>query len=123
MNLHSTRRQFLRACARGVVLATAILQGCANRLGMAAAEAAPCAASTADEYDYVVVGSGAGGGPLAANLAMAGFKVLLIEAGGDEEPYDYQVPVFHAASSEDDDLRWSFYVRLYARDARQRRDR
>ena len=35
------------------------------------------------EYDYVVVGSGIGGGPVAANLAVAGFKVLLIDAGGD----------------------------------------
>ncbi len=26
------------------------------------------------EYDYVVVGSGAGGGPLAANLAKAGYN-------------------------------------------------
>jgi len=30
-------------------------------------------------YDYVVVGSGPGGGPLASRLAIAGFKVLLIE--------------------------------------------
>lgn len=35
------------------------------------------------DYEYVVVGSGPGGGTLAANLAEAGHKVLLIDAGGD----------------------------------------
>jgi ribulose 1,5-bisphosphate synthetase/thiazole synthase len=39
--------------------------------------------STAD-YDYVVIGSGAGGGPLASRLAIGGAKVLLIEAGDDQ---------------------------------------
>jgi len=34
-------------------------------------------------YEYVVVGSGAGGGPLASRLARAGRKVLLLEAGDD----------------------------------------
>ena len=32
-------------------------------------------------YDYVIVGSGAGGGPLAANLAKAGYSVCIMEAG------------------------------------------
>ena len=35
-------------------------------------------------YEYIVVGSGPGGGPLASNLARAGYSVLLIEAGDDQ---------------------------------------
>lgn len=35
------------------------------------------------EYDYVVVGSGPGGGPLAVDLAKSGSSVLLLEAGSD----------------------------------------
>ena len=34
-------------------------------------------------YEYIVVGSGAGGGTVAARLAEAGRSVLLLEAGGD----------------------------------------
>ena len=52
--------------------------------------------NTQPDYDYVIVGSGAGGGPLAGNLAKAGQKVLLLEAGSDYEDYNYEVPVFHA---------------------------
>ena len=70
----------------------------------------------------MVVGSGAGGGPLAANLALAGFKVLLLEAGGDEQSYEYAVPAFHALASEDERFAWNFFVRHYSDDARQRRD-
>lgn len=73
-------------------------------------------------YDYVIVGSGAGGGPLAGNLARAGQKVLLLEAGGAYEDYNYQVPAFHPLANEDVHLRWDYFVRHYADDEQQRRD-
>ena len=82
------------------------------------------------EYEYVVVGSGAGGGPVAANLAEAGHTVLVLEAGGDplelaapRLPEDYQVPVFHAFASENEAMKWDFFVRHYAQDTQQQQDR
>lgn len=75
-----------------------------------------------ETYDYVVVGSGAGGGPVAARLARAGFSVLLLEAGGDDGGLDYLVPAFHARATEHPELRWDYYVRHYADPQRRARD-
>ncbi|HKY09017.1 MAG TPA: GMC family oxidoreductase, partial [Candidatus Binatia bacterium] len=87
------------------------------------------AALSARAYEYIVVGSGAGGGTLAARLAEAGRSVLLLEAGGDplgeagnRLPEDYQVPAFHAFASENPAMRWDFFVRHYEDEARQRED-
>jgi len=65
--------------------------------------------------DYVVVGSGAGGGPLAVRLAAAGHTVIVIEAGGLTGPGDlaYEVPGFHAFASEDPSMTWSYFVQHY----------
>ena len=89
------------------------------------------------DCEYVVVGSGAGGGTVAARLAEAGKRVVLLEAGGDPHelrggdagnpqanrlPEDYDVPAFHCFASENAAMRWDFFVRHFADRDLQRRD-
>jgi choline dehydrogenase len=74
------------------------------------------------EPDYIIVGSGAGGGPLAARLVEAGHRVLIIEAGGTEESWNYKVPVFHGSATEDVEMRLDHFVRHYEDEVRQEKD-
>ncbi len=74
------------------------------------------------DFDYIVIGSGAGGGPVACNLAKAGYKVGLIEAGVEAQSQTYPVPVFHTYASEDPEMSWEFFVRHYTDKAQSKRD-
>ena len=63
----------------------------------------PINSPSAAGFDYVIVGSGAGGAPLAARLVEYGFRVLIIEAGSDATNTAREVsevPSLHAASTE-----------------------
>jgi choline dehydrogenase len=81
-----------------------------------------------ETFDYVVVGSGAGGGTVAARLAEAGMTVLMLEAGADPAalkagglPEDYDVPAFHPFASENKAMAWNFMVHDFGDDAERRR--
>lgn len=75
------------------------------------------------EYEYIVVGSGAGGGPLASRLAREGHKTLLIEAGSDQSNnLNVSVPGYQAAVTEDTALRWDIFVNHYEDQKRAQRD-
>lgn len=91
-------------------------------------------------FEYIVIGSGAGGGTLAARLAEHGCRVLVLEAGADPakaagtapvpaagvspllEREVYAVPGYHGAATEDKDMCWSFSVRHYEDDDQQKKD-
>lgn len=101
-------------------------------------------ASQSSTFEFVVVGSGAGGGTVAARLVERGFRVLLLEAGGDpmdqpavpsasaqstaacsdERPIsaDYSVPVFHGFAAENQAISWDFFVRHYQNTSQQQKD-
>jgi choline dehydrogenase len=104
--------------------------------GLAAAikplvSAAMAKSSNGTEFDYIVVGAGAGGGPVAARLANAGYKVALLDAGLDPQAASsidpntgivYLVPASAGFAAEHPLLSWDFYVKHYSDPVQQARD-
>jgi choline dehydrogenase len=125
-----SRRLFLRRSVRAALGAASLTAAgtLAARLGLTALRRAPARVPAGqitqktEEYEYIVIGSGAGGGPVAANLARAGKRVCLLEAGGEDAGPDYEVPVFHGLSTDNPDLRWDIFVEHYENRLRQLRD-
>ena len=75
------------------------------------------------DYEYVIVGSGPGGSPLAARLALAGHSVLLIDAGEDHgDDIILQVPALHPFASEYEPISWEFFVSHHADLEQQKKD-
>ncbi|OHW98423.1 choline dehydrogenase [Colletotrichum incanum] len=81
-------------------------QGC---LGLSAP-----AQSAADGYDYIVIGSGPGGGLIAVNLAKAGYSVLILEAGDSS--------VASGGGQYPPSITWDFFVKHYEEDERNKKN-
>ena len=120
----STRRSFFHRLAALFALLRRPVQAWRNDAGQL-------------DPEFIVVGSGAGGGTVAARLAELGYTVLVLEAGGDPQtlsggnqlhpdqntlPDDYNVPAFHANATENAAMKWDFFVRHYASLEQQQRD-
>lgn len=74
-------------------------------------------------YEYIIVGSGAGGAPLAARLALAGYSVLLIDAGEDHHmERQVQIPALNGYASEYNPIRWEYFVDHYTNETQANRD-
>src|SRR5215469_4369958 len=85
--------------------------------------------------DYIVFGSGAGGGSCYAARRSRARRAVAgswcdphrlsgsndDQPGVDRLPDDYDVPAFHGFASENDAMRWDFFVRHYTSDAMQQR--
>ncbi|KAJ7074465.1 choline dehydrogenase [Mycena amicta] len=78
-----------------------------------AASLLACPDSSNAEYDYIVVGAGAGGGPLASRLAINGFKVLLIDAGHYVFNDNTTIPLYLARANEDPQMALDYEVAHY----------
>lgn len=73
-------------------------------------------------YEYIVVGTGPGGGPLAANLARAGHSVLVLEAGDDQtENVNVSQWINFNSAGNDPATRWDFFVKHSDDEAREAR--
>ncbi|KAF2966168.1 hypothetical protein GQX73_g7428 [Xylaria multiplex] len=78
------------------------------------------AAAVAETYDYIVVGSGPGGAPIAANLARAGYSVTLLEAGVDlGNNKNYSEMSNFILAGNDEKSRWDFFVKHSEDEARE----
>ncbi|KAJ7096894.1 hypothetical protein C8R44DRAFT_812396 [Mycena epipterygia] len=79
-----------------------LLAGVSLAISIAKAAALPvCPPASAANFDYIVVGSGVGGGPLAARLAENGFSVLVVEAGNNVISVNTTIPLYFGRSVED----------------------
>jgi len=120
-NTKINRRTFSKSTTKFAVGSAALISGCQSTKGRDAKIKADIVEP--DLYDFIIIGSGAGGGPLAANLARKNFRVLLMEAGENHDSENYRIPALHTQSTEDPNMAWDFFVKHYADPEALKRDK
>ncbi|KAF7342744.1 Choline dehydrogenase [Mycena sanguinolenta] len=86
-------------------------------------QACPTAAQRShSDYDFVVIGAGAGGGPLAARLALNGFSVLVVDAGHDVVNVNTTIPFYFPRAVNDPQLELNYTYNEYSPGAQFPRD-
>ncbi|KAJ7157651.1 hypothetical protein C8R43DRAFT_1125323 [Mycena crocata] len=73
-----------------------------------------CPDRSDSEFDFVVVGSGVGGGPVAARLAEHGFSVLVVDAGHDVVNVNTTIPFYFGRAVEDPQLELNYTYDEYS---------
>ncbi|KAJ7340809.1 hypothetical protein DFH08DRAFT_1012999 [Mycena albidolilacea] len=83
----------------------------------------PACPPTSDaDFDFVVVGAGVGGGPIAARLAESGFSVLVVDAGHDVVNVDTTIPFYFFRAVGDPQLELNYTYAEYSPGAKFPRD-
>jgi choline dehydrogenase len=133
----STRRTFMGSLAAAWAMFRPALNASVSGLRNIAFQRGRSSGAAPPEFEYIVVGSGAGGGTVASRLAEMGHRVLVLEAGGDPLtesggnasypdmntlPDDYKVPAFHPNATENDAMKWDFFVRHFEDTEKQKSD-
>jgi choline dehydrogenase len=74
-------------------------------------------------FDFIVVGAGAAGAPLAARLVERGYSVLVVEMGPEKPPMPHgavventEVPLLHSETTEDERHSLRFFVKHFDQD-------
>ena len=112
---HPPRRPYLQQANAAAINTTSSTTGSTVTSSGFANSTVISSQNANNTYDYIVVGSGPGGGPLAARLAEAGFSVLLVDAGDDHGTDSIvELPLFQTFASEYTPITWQFFVNHYA---------
>ncbi|KAJ7472722.1 hypothetical protein FB451DRAFT_1398918 [Mycena latifolia] len=85
---------------------------------MRAASLPACPDTSQSEFDFVVVGAGVGGGPIAARLAESGFSVLVVDAGHDVVSINTTIPFYFGRAVDDPQLELNYTLDEYSEGAK-----
>ncbi|KAJ7081853.1 hypothetical protein B0H15DRAFT_786071 [Mycena belliarum] len=81
-----------------------------------------CPDTSRAEFDFVVVGAGVGGGPIAARLAESGFSVLVVDAGHEVVSVNTTILFFFVRAVGDPQLELNYTLNEYSEGAKFPRD-